>query len=226
LTRRSGPAGGREHALGADGAGGVGADGAGGAGADGAAGDGAAAGLSAGRVGRPHGLDGSFYVTRPRARLLHAGTVVTVGALSAAIVRRAGTDARPIVRVQGVEDRDAALALRGSELRVSGEQAPALGEDEWWAHELEGCTVADGELVLGRVSRLLELPSCEALEVQPAGGGEPLLVPMVKDAVRAVAPQRQRIEVDLDFLGLPVGAQAPAARPPGRRRRGANGEGS
>ena len=30
--------------------------------------------LSAGRVGRPHGLDGSFYVTRPRARLLELGT--------------------------------------------------------------------------------------------------------------------------------------------------------
>ena len=174
-------------------------------------------------MGRPHGLDGSFYVTRPRGRLLQAGTVVTLGAVSAPIVRRAGTDARPIVRVQGVEDRDAALALRGSELGVRGAQAPQLGEDEWWAHELEGCAVLDGEHVLGTVSRLLELPSCEALEVQPAGGGEPLLVPMVKDAVRAVTPQRRRIEVDLGFLGLDAGEQA---RGPGRRRGGASGEGS
>ena len=37
--------------------------------------------LQAGRVGRPHGLDGSFYVTRARARLLALGSTVTAGAL-------------------------------------------------------------------------------------------------------------------------------------------------
>src|SRR5437879_9441356 len=70
--------------------------------------------LSAGRVGRPHGLDGSFYVTGARPRLLEIGTSVDVAGLSAAISRRAGTDARPIVRLDGIEDRAAAEALRGS----------------------------------------------------------------------------------------------------------------
>src|SRR5438128_1208032 len=95
--------------------------------------------LAAGRVGRAHGLDGSFYVTRPTPRLLVAGGVLTVGGREAGIVRRAGTDARPIVRLEGVEDRAAAEALRGLELRVATAAAPVLGEDEWWAHELEGC---------------------------------------------------------------------------------------
>jgi ribosomal 30S subunit maturation factor RimM len=81
-------------------------------------------------------------------------------------------------------------------------QLPALAEGEWWAHELEGCHVADGERVLGTVSRLIELPSCEALEVERVGGGGRLLVPMVKDAIRRVAPSERRIEVDVDFLGL------------------------
>ena len=53
------------------------------------------------------------------------------------------------------------------ELTVDARQAPALGEGEWWAHELEGCAVVDGERLLGTVSRLIELPSCEALEVAP-----------------------------------------------------------
>ncbi len=69
--------------------------------------------LGAGRVGRPHGLDGSFYVTVPRPRLLTLGTEVTVAGTTAPIVRRAGTDARPIVRLQGIDDRDSAEALRG-----------------------------------------------------------------------------------------------------------------
>jgi 16S rRNA processing protein RimM len=158
--------------------------------------------LQAGRVGRPHGLDGSFYVTRPRARLLSVGTVVTVDGRPAAIVRRAGTEARPILRLEGIDDRPSAEALRGLTLTVPTAQAPTLGEGEWWAHELEGCQVLDGERLLGTVTRLIELPSCEALEVQSVQGGEPLLVPMVKDAVRRVETSARRIEVNADFLGL------------------------
>ena len=55
-------------------------------------------------MGRAHGLDGSFYVTARAPRLLALGREVTVGGRAAAIVRRAGTDARPIVRLEGVED--------------------------------------------------------------------------------------------------------------------------
>jgi 16S rRNA processing protein RimM len=158
--------------------------------------------LVAGRVGRPHGLDGSFYVTRPRTRLLNIGVAVTLAGRNTAIVRRAGTEQRPILRVGGVEDRSAAEALRGADLLVDGGEAPRLGEDEWWAHELEGCEVVDGEKLLGTVVRLLELPSCEALEVRPADSGEPVLVPMVKEAVRRVVPAQRRIEVNLEFLGI------------------------
>jgi len=156
--------------------------------------------LEAGRVGRAHGLDGSFYVTRPRAALLALGRTVTVGERSAAIVRRAGTDAHPILALEGVEGREAAARLRGLPLLVAREEAPALGEDEWWAHELEGCEVRAGEQLLGVVARLLELPSCEALEVRRAPGEGQLLVPMVKDAVLAVDVAQRRIEVDGAFL--------------------------
>lgn len=158
--------------------------------------------LPVGRVGRSHGLDGSFYVTRPRARLLTLGAVLTVDGRMAAIVRRAGTEQRPIVRLEGVSDRFGAEELRGLELTVDSRDAPALAEGEWWAHELEGCAVCDGEQLLGTVIRLIELPSCEALEVRPTQGGEPVLVPLVKDAVRTVDPAAQRIEVNLEFLNL------------------------
>jgi 16S rRNA processing protein RimM len=163
---------------------------------------GAGAILVVGRVGRAHGLDGSFYVTRPRGRLLTLGTKVNVAGTSTAIVRRAGTEQRPIVRLDGVGDREGAEALRGSELSVEPRDAPVLGEGEWWAHELEGCAVADDRRLLGTVTRLVELPSCEALEVRLPDGGEPVLVPMVKDAVRSVDVAARRIDVDLEFLNL------------------------
>jgi 16S rRNA processing protein RimM len=167
-------------------------------------------------VGRAHGLDGSFYVTGVRSRLLEIGTIVAVAGSSAPVVRLAGTEEHPIVRLQGIEERAQAEAIRGQELTVALEQVPALGEGEWWASELEGCEVVDGERHVGVVARLVELPSCEALEVrlaisegdnedESAGGavggrGHELLVPMVRDAIRQVDVARQRIDIDMSFL--------------------------
>ncbi len=157
--------------------------------------------LRAGRVGSPHGLDGSFHVNDPRPQLLRAGASVTIGERTLRITRRAGTDRRPLVRLEGHDDRPAAEALRGSELLVPRPEAPELGPDEWWAEDLEGCAVLDGEVVVGTVRRLLALPSCEVLEVARAPGEADLLVPLVSDAVRRVDLERQAIDVDLSFLG-------------------------
>lgn len=155
--------------------------------------------IVAGTVGRPHGLDGSFHVQRPQAELLVAGAHVTVDGQEREIVRRAGTPARPILRLDGCQDREAAIALRGQELEVARVDAPALGPDEWWAEELEGCRVSDGEQPVGTVRALRSLPSCEVLEVERDDGGE-LLVPLVRDAVRAVDTEARRIDVSLAFL--------------------------
>jgi 16S rRNA processing protein RimM len=155
--------------------------------------------LAAGRVGRPHGLDGSFHVTRPRGALLALGAKVRVGDSEAEIVRRAGTDERPILRLAGHEDREAAEALRGSDLLVPRAAAPALGDDEWYAEDLEGCRVVDGEIAVGRVRRMLALPSCEALEVERDDAAD-LLVPLVRDAVRSVDVAVGVVDVDLAFL--------------------------
>jgi 16S rRNA processing protein RimM len=161
------------------------------------------AALPAGRVGRAHGLDGSFYVTGPVPRLLVLGASVAVEGRDAEIVRRSGTDRHPIVRLQGIADRTSVEALRGATLTVAQAQAPQLGEGEWWAHELAGCVVRDGPRRLGVVERMLELPSCEVLEVRLDQGGAALLVPMVRDAIREIDTAAQAIEVNADFLDLP-----------------------
>jgi 16S rRNA processing protein RimM len=162
----------------------------------------------AGRVGRAHGLDGSFYVTGPRTRLLVLGSTVVVADRAAKVIRRAGTDRHPIVRLEGIEDRAGAEAMRGLDMMVGLAEAPRLEEGEWWASELEGCEVVDGTRHVGRVVRLIELPSCEALEVRlehsdgdgVGGPAEDLLVPMVRDAIRHVDVGARRIDVDTSFL--------------------------
>jgi 16S rRNA processing protein RimM len=155
--------------------------------------------LVAGQVGRPHGLDGSFHVSHPRAGMLGVGATVRVGGHVTEVARSAGTADRPILRLQGFEGRDAAAALRGTELEVPRAVAPPLEDDEWYAEDLVDCRVVDGARELGRVRRLVPLPSCEALEV--AGGGDPLLVPLVRDAVRSVDVVAGVIDVDVAFLG-------------------------
>jgi 16S rRNA processing protein RimM len=134
-------------------------------------------------------------------RLLALGAAVEVAGRPRRIERRAGTDARPIIRLEGVVGRDAALALRGAALLTARDALPPLGEDEYWAHELEGCAVVDGRREVGVVRRMLALPSCEVLEVERGGGAGDLLVPLVRDAVRAVDVGARRIDVDLAFLG-------------------------
>lgn len=156
--------------------------------------------LAAGRVGRPHGLDGSFHVTRPRGALLALGKVVRVGDAEAEIVRCAGTDERPILRLAGFDGRAAAEALRGRDLLVPRSEAPPLDEEEWYAEDLEGCRVVDGAIEVGSVRRLVPLPSCEALEVRRADGAD-LLVPLVRDAVRSVDVAAGVVDVNLAFLG-------------------------
>ena len=138
--------------------------------------------VTAGRVGKPHGLDGSFYVDGA-SHPLPVGTRVTVGDLTLEVGRRAGTDERPLVRLSGVEDP---RALRGELLLVDAE----LGEDEWLADDLLRCSVPGH----GRVVRILDGPSCSVLELEDG-----LLVPFISDAIRSV--EGDEIVIDEAFLG-------------------------
>lgn len=150
-------------------------------------------------MGKPHGLDGSFYVDAA-SHPLPKGMTLTVNNELRRVARRGGTDDRPLVRLEGIEDRNAADAIRGEPLLASVEEAP-LEEDEWLAEDLVGCDVPG----LGEVTRVVGAPSCDLLEVGP----DAVLVPLVSDAVKAVDLDARRIDVDLDFLAL----EGPEERP-------------
>ena len=140
--------------------------------------------MTAGRVGKPHGLDGSFYVERPRHEL-REGAEVTLSGRAHRIVRRAGTDERPLIRLAGLDDPG---AVRGELLLVEDE----LGEGEWLASDLVGLSVSG----MGRVAQVIDTPSCSVLELEDG-----TLIPLVSDAVRSVDLEAGEIEVDRDFLG-------------------------
>jgi 16S rRNA processing protein RimM len=126
-----------------------------------------------------------------RAGELADGQTVIVAGTPRVIVRLAGRADKPIIRLEGCESREDAESLRGAELLAP---APPLEAGEYWARDLEGCTVVDGAREVGVVTRMIALPSCEALEV-----GD-LLIPMVRDAIRSIDIEARRIDVDMGFV--------------------------
>ena len=140
--------------------------------------------VTAGRVGKPHGLDGSFYVEGPR-HPLPEGLTLTILDRSHQIARRAGTDDRPLIQLTGLDDP---RPLRGEIMLVEDE----LDEGEWLASELVGLEVPG----IGTVARLIDAPSCTVLELEDG-----TLVPFVTDAIERVDVHAGEIHVNRDFLG-------------------------
>jgi 16S rRNA processing protein RimM len=140
--------------------------------------------VTAGRVGKPHGLDGSFYVDTPRHELAE-GTALTVSDSVLRVARRGGTDERPLIRLEGVDDP---RPLRGELLLVEDE----LAEDEWLASDLVGCTVPGR----GRVVQVVDGESCSVLELDDG-----TLIPFISDAIERVDTEAGEIRVNEGFLG-------------------------
>jgi 16S rRNA processing protein RimM len=139
--------------------------------------------VTAGRVGKPHGLDGSFYVEGARHELPD-GATVTIGADAYTLDRRAGTDERPLIRLAGISDP---RPLGGELLLVEDE----LAEGEWLASDLAGCRVPG----LGAVTQVMDAPSCSVLELEDG-----TLIPFVSDAIERVDLDAREIHVRPDFL--------------------------
>jgi 16S rRNA processing protein RimM len=147
--------------------------------------------VTVGRVGRPHGLDGAFFVEEasddprwfePGARLLAEGIEVEV------VVARRGAGGRPVIRL----DRPVA---RGTKLEVPSEALPETAEDEYYAFQLVGLEVVEeGGRSLGRVEAVIPGIANDALDL-----GNGLLLPLVGACVRAIDLEAARILVAPGF---------------------------
>ena len=146
-----------------------------------------------GRVGRPHGLDGSFVVEDASGdeRWFVVGSRLLAGADEVEVVgARRGGGGRRVVKL------DVPLP-RGTALEVARESLPPTDEDEYYAYQLVGLEVLDeGGDVLGRVTRVEPGLANDVLELD---GG--LLLPLVGDCVRDIDLEAGRILVARGFSG-------------------------
>jgi 16S rRNA processing protein RimM len=108
-----------------------------------------------------------------------------------------------IAKLEGVDDRDAAMLLNGAQIAIRPDQLQALGKNEFYWRELIGLRVINREGdELGTVQRLMETGANDVLVVsadQGSRAGRELLVPWTPgQAVLDVDLERGQIRVDWD----------------------------
>jgi 16S rRNA processing protein RimM len=148
--------------------------------------------VAVGRVGRPHGLDGSFFVEHASER---EGTFATGVELYAAgepakiVASKRGAGGRPVIRLDRRVDR-------GTELAVPRASLPPLADDdEFYVFQLVGLAVEDeGGRQLGRVRDVVEYPANDVLELDSGAS-----LPLVEACVRQVDLESGRIIVSPGF---------------------------
>jgi 16S rRNA processing protein RimM len=142
--------------------------------------------VAVGRVGKPHGLDGSFFVEDPseEPERFAAGAELVVGGRAARIVASKQARGRPVIRLDRRVERGAVLEVPRSAL-----EAP--GDGEYYVFQLVGAEVVeDGGRALGRVVDVAPGVANDVLELDSG-----LALPMVEDCVRVVDLDASRIVV-------------------------------
>jgi len=144
-----------------------------------------------GRVGRPHGVDGAFFVEEASRRAavfavdaeLYAG-----GAPARVVISRHGSGRRQVIKLDRPVERGTILAVPRASL-------PSLAEDEYYAFELVGLAVEEeGGRFLGRVADVVDYPANDVLELDSG-----LSLPLVGACVRSVDVAGGRIVVAPGF---------------------------
>ena len=154
-----------------------------------------------GRVARPHGIRGQFFVhpdtdfpddrfgVDARLFALRDGCVepFTVTAFRM-------QNGRPVIGLEGIDDMDAARELAGLEFRVPADTLAELPKGTFYRHDLVGSVVetAEGSPV-GTVSDVEGDMGNMRLVVQTDNGE--LLIPLVVDICTSIDPEAKRIVV-------------------------------
>jgi len=143
-----------------------------------------------GKVGRPHGIDGAFFVEQPSddERWWKTGARFLAGGQPVEVVAHRRSSGRPVVKL----DRD---VERGTTLEVPRDTLPATGEDEYYAFELVGLPVSEENgRALGSVKLVRAGVANDVLELDTG-----VLLPMVEDCILEIDVTAGHITVAQGF---------------------------
>ena len=102
-----------------------------------------------------------------------------------------------VARLKGIGDRDAAASLRNTDLFVPRDRLPPIEDADTYYHaDLIGlAAVGEDGVALGTVSAIHNFGAGDLIEIAPAGGGEPLLMPFTEITVPKIDMAARRIVV-------------------------------
>lgn len=172
----------------------------------------------------PHGLRGELkclLVTDFPERFARGTRLLVRDAdesLAALTVRTARVDAGSVyLTFAGVSDRDAADALRGRELLVPRTEAVHLPDGQFLWQDLIGLRVEDERgTLLGEMTQVLRTGANDVYVVRTPNGE--VLVPAIKNVVRAIEPQAGRMVIALLPGMLPEPPRVRRFRPRSKSR--------
>lgn len=102
-----------------------------------------------------------------------------------------------VARIEGIDTKEEADALRGVELYAERKRLPRLPDDEFYHNDLIGLSVVDtGGKPLGIVRAVLNHGAGDILEIQAPGAPETILLPFTLAAVPTVDLAAGRIVAD------------------------------
>ncbi|RVV97059.1 16S rRNA processing protein RimM [Mesobaculum littorinae] len=100
-------------------------------------------------------------------------------------------------RIEGVDTKEQADALRGVTLFAPRDRLPALPDDEFYHADLIGLEVVDtGGQHLGHVRAVLNHGAADLLEISGPGQSQPVLLPFTRAAVPTIDLTLGRIVAD------------------------------
>jgi 16S rRNA processing protein RimM len=146
--------------------------------------------ITIGRVGKSHGIDGSFVVENASEsrELFAVGAKLLVEGQEATVVGSKQARGRPVIRL----DRRVA---RGASLEVPRSALAPTGEDEYYVFQLVGLEVTEeGGDVLGKVTDVTPGVANDVLVLDSG-----LLLPMVEECMLSVDLEAGKILVAPGF---------------------------
>lgn len=151
------------------------------------------------QIGAAHGVRGEV---RLKAFTEDPLDVANYGPLETEEGRRIEIEsARPakevlVVRLKGVADRNAAEALKNQRLYVSRDKLPPPEDDEFYYADLIGLSAITAEgASFGVVKAVHNFGAGDLIEIEPAGGGETVMLAFNETTVPSVDIAGRRIVV-------------------------------
>jgi 16S rRNA processing protein RimM len=153
-----------------------------------------------GRIAGAHGIRGEVLIktfTEAPENIGAYGPLSDESGTRAFIVKNARATAKGVVaRLQGVDDRNGAEALKGVELYIAREKLPAAAEGEFYHADLIGLAAVDGDgKPIGEIVAVQNYGAGDLLEIRLTGSSKTELVLFTDTVVPEVDIAARRVVV-------------------------------